>query len=223
VGNNVIEANPLLKPEKLSGVEAGVGGGSARAKWSATLFANKLTDPVINATIGVGPGTFPVAGVVPAGGILYQRQNVGAINAHGLEAEGEIQPLAPLTLKVAASYTDATVEGGAAAPQLTGRRPALAPKFTATGSAGWAITPRWQVSTNLRYESLRFEDDLNTLVQQPFLTADARTDFKVTPDLGVYLAVINLGDAAIVTARSATGLPSYDIPRTVRVGVTFRR
>ena len=45
----------------------------------------------------------------------------------------------------------------------------------------------------------------------------------MTKELGVYLAVINVGDAAIVTARAATGIPSYDMPRTVRVGVTFRR
>ena len=61
------------------------------------------------------------------------------------------------------------------------------------------------------------------MVDQPFLSADLRSDYSVTPDLGVYLAVINVGDAAIVTARAATGVPSYDLPRTVRGGITFRR
>ena len=59
VGNNVIEANPLLKPERLSGFEGGVGGDTGPVKWSATLFDNRLADPVINATIGVGPGNLP--------------------------------------------------------------------------------------------------------------------------------------------------------------------
>ena len=43
-------------------------------------------------------------------------------------------------------------------------------------------------------------------MDQPFLTADLRTDYTVTPNFGVYLAVINVGDAAIVTARAATGV-----------------
>ncbi|HVY35026.1 MAG TPA: TonB-dependent receptor [Caulobacteraceae bacterium] len=223
VGNNITLANALLRPERLTGFEGGVGGRTGPVKWSATLFDNRVTNPVINATIGVGPGTFPIAGVVPAGGILFQRQNVAAINAYGLEADAEAHPLAPLTVKVSGAYTDAEVDGGAAARQLTGKRPALAPKFTGTASAAWALTPSWAVSSSLRYESQRFDDDLNTLIDQPFLAADLRTDYTVTPNFGVYLAVINVGDAAIVTARAATGVASYDLPRTVRVGLTFRR
>jgi outer membrane cobalamin receptor len=223
VGNNVIEANPLLKPERLSGFEGGVGGDAGPVKWSATLFDNRLTDPVINATIGMGPGTFPIAGAVPAGGILYKRENVAAINAVGLEADAQAHPIPPLTLKLSGAYTDSHVDGGLAAPQLTGKTPALAPKFTGTASVAWAITRQWAVSASGRYESLRYDDDLNTLVDEPYLTADVRTDYAVTPNFGVYLAVINAGDAAIVTARAATGVPSYDIPRTVRIGLTFRR
>jgi outer membrane cobalamin receptor len=223
VGNNVIEANPLLKPERLSGFEGGLGGDSGPVKWSANIFDNRLADPVINATIGMGPGTFPIAGAVPAGGILYKRENVAAINAYGVEADAEAHPLPQLTVKLAGAYTDAHVDGGLAAPQLTGKLPALDAKFTGTASGVWAVLPSWTVSGSLRYESLRYDDDLNTLVDEPFLTADLRTDYKVTPNFGVYLAVINVGDAAIVTARAATGVPSYDLPRTVRVGITFRR
>lgn len=223
VGNNVTEANPLLKPERLSGVEGGAGGQAGPVKWDADLFYNRIADPVINATIGVGPGTFPIAGAVPAGGILYKRENAAAINAYGLEADAETHPLQALTLKLAGAYTDAHVDGGQAAPQLTGKIPALSPKFTGTASAIWDATARWKLSASLRYESLRYDDDLNTLVDQPFLTGDARADFAVTHELGVYLAVANVGDTAIVTARAATGVASYDMPRTVRVGLVFRR
>jgi outer membrane receptor protein involved in Fe transport len=223
VGNNITEANPLLKPERLSGFEGGIGGDTGPVKWSATVFDNRITDPVINVTIGVGPGTFPIAGVVPAGGILYRRQNVAAIQAYGLEADAEAHPLPPLTLKVSGAYTDAHVDGGTSAPQLTGKLPALSPKFTGTASAAWALTSQWAVSASGRYESQRFDDDQNTLVDNAFLAADVRTDYTVTPNVGVYLAVINVGDAGIVTARAATGIASYDLPRTVRVGITFRR
>ncbi|WP_336605139.1 TonB-dependent receptor [Phenylobacterium aquaticum] len=86
VGNDVTEANPGLKPETLYGVETGVGG-EAGVRWTATLFFNRLVDPITNVTVGVGPGTFPVAGFVPAGGTLRQRRNAGQIDAWGLEAD----------------------------------------------------------------------------------------------------------------------------------------
>ncbi|HUO21253.1 MAG TPA: TonB-dependent receptor [Caulobacteraceae bacterium] len=223
VGNNITEANPLLKPERLDGVEGGLGGHNGPITWDATVFDNRVIDPVINATIGVGPGTFPIAGVVPAGGLLFKRENVAAIQAYGAEADADIKALETLTFKFAAAYTDAHVIGGGAAPQLTGKIPALDPKFTGTATAQWQATRAWRWSASLRYESLRYDDDQNTLVDEPFLTGDVRTDYAVTSNFGVYLAVINVGDAAVVTARAATGVPSYDLPRTVRIGLTFRR
>ena len=88
VGNDITEANPLLKPETLQGIEAGIGG-DAPFHWNGTLFYNRLKDPITNVTIGVGPGTFlPQAGFIPAGGTLRQRQNAGEIEAWGVEGDG---------------------------------------------------------------------------------------------------------------------------------------
>ena len=91
VGNNITEANPNLRPEQLQGVEVGFGGASGATDWSLTAFANRLQHAVTNVTIGVGPRTFPAfpEDFVPAGGILYQRQNAGEIDAYGLEADAE--------------------------------------------------------------------------------------------------------------------------------------
>jgi vitamin B12 transporter len=88
VGNDITEANPALEPEQLYGVEAAVGGQGVFA-WSAGVFFNRLEDPITNVTIGQGPGTFPIAGFVPSGGVLRQRQNAGAIEAWGLELSAD--------------------------------------------------------------------------------------------------------------------------------------
>jgi outer membrane receptor protein involved in Fe transport len=222
VGNDVTESNPALKPERLQGVEAGLGG-AGWANWSTTVFYNRLADPITNVTIGVGPGTFPTAGFIPAGGTLRQRQNAGVINAWGLEGQADGELRAALDWRAAFAYTHARVDGGATAPQLTGKLPAQAPAFSATGGLDWRPVQRLTLSAELRYESLRYDDDLNTRRLEPGFRADARAAWRVAPDCDLYLEVENLGNARIATAQTADGVTSYDEPRTVRVGFAYRR
>lgn len=222
VGNDITEANAALKPETLYGVEVGAEGVGA-APWSFTLFYNEIQDPIANVTIGEGPGTFPVAGFVPAGGVLRQRQNAGSIEAWGLEASLAWDVGPQLALRTAASATRARVDGGASAPQLTGKRPAQTPDVTVTAGADWSPLERLRLSAEARYESLRFEDDLNSRKLSPAVQLDVRAAWRVRPDAEVYLAVDNLADAKIEVAETADGVESYAAPRAVRVGFSLRR
>jgi outer membrane receptor protein involved in Fe transport len=223
VGNDVTEANPALKPERLQGVEAGLGGGAGPARWDATVFYNRLADPITNVTIGQGPATFPTAGFIPAGGTLRQRQNAGVINAWGLEGEANGDLSAELGWRTAFAYTHARVDGGASAPQLTGKRPAQAPELAVTGGLDWRPLGPLTLSAELRYESLRYEDDLNSRKLKGGLELDARAGWRVAPATEVYFAVENLGDARVATGQTADLVTSYDAPRLVRVGVSYRR
>lgn len=222
VGNDVTEANPALKPEKLQGVEGGIGGGGP-ARWDASVFYNRLVDPITNVTIGAGPATFPTAGFIPAGGTLRQRQNAGVINAWGVEGQADGELTAALVWRAAFAYTHARVDGGGSAPQLTGKRPAQAPAVAASGGLDWTLLRRLTLSAELRYEGLRYEDDLNSRRLKAGLQLDARAAWRVAPATEVYLAVDNLGDARIATGQTADLVTSYDAPRLVRVGVSYRR
>jgi vitamin B12 transporter len=222
VGNNITEANENLKPEKLYGGELAVGQDQGPLTWSATGFLNQLKDPITNVTMGVGPATFPRAGFVPAGGIFYQRQNAGAINATGVEADARYQPIKTVSLRLSGAYTDAKVDGMAVDPQLTGKRPAQTPRLAATGGAEWNATAKISLNADVRYEGSRFEDDLNTLTLRAAAGVDARISYQVSRDWGVYLAAENLTDAAIETGQTADHVKSYDEPRVIRIGVRFR-
>src|SRR6202012_3219049 len=116
MGNNVTEANENLKPERLYGAEIAIGQDQTPVVWGVTGFLTQLRDPIANVTLGVGPGTFPRAGVVPAGGFFIQRQNLQAINATRGEGDAKYKPIPALTLELAGDYTDATVDGGAIDP-----------------------------------------------------------------------------------------------------------
>ncbi|MDP1737638.1 MAG: TonB-dependent receptor [Caulobacter sp.] len=221
VGNDVTEANAGLEPETLYGVEVGAGGEGA-VKWSATLFANRLEGAVTNVTIGFGPGMFPVAGFIPAGGVLRQRQNVGDIDAWGLEAEASGQAGPSLSWRVAGAWTRAEVDGGTAAPQLTGLRPAQTPELALSGEAAWRPTDALTLRLTLRYEGERFDDDLNLRTLSPATSGDLRADWRATPAFGLYAAIDNLTDAAVETGETANGIESFDMPRTVRIGLIWR-
>lgn len=218
VGNDVTEANAALKPERLQGLEAGVSRKGAKGLVEATAFWNRIEDPVVNITLGAGPATFPIGGFIPAGGVLRQRQNAGRIDAFGLESRVE-RKVGPVTLTSALSVTDARLDGGSTAPQLTGKRPAQAPIWSATAGLSADLTDTLVLATDLTWEGKRFEDDLNSRVLDPAYRLDARLDWRVKPLVTLYLAGDNLLDANIQTSRTADGVAGYAAPRVVRVGL----
>jgi outer membrane receptor protein involved in Fe transport len=222
VGNDVTEANPLLKPETLKGAEFGLGRESGATTLSANIFYNQLDDAITNVTIG-GPGTYPIAGVIPVGGVLRQRQNAGSIEAYGLEAEATHKLSDSFGLHAALALTHAEVDGGTAAPQLTGLRPAQTPRFTASAGADWRVTSKFSLALNAHYESLRWDDDQNTRELAAAFTANARGELAITKSVALFVAVDNLTDKKIETAQTADGIESLAAPRRVLIGFSVRR
>jgi vitamin B12 transporter len=218
VGNDITEANAELEPEVLYGGEIGLGG-EGDWTWDATLFVTRLEGAVTNVTIGVGPGTFPIAGFVPAGGVLRQRQNAGDIDAVGLEASVERRWGETFSLRLAGAWTQAEFDGGAAAPQLTGLRPAQTPELTATADFGWQVVAPLRLSAQVRYEGQRYEDDLNSRTLGAATTLDLRADWRLNGRAGLWLALDNVTDQAVETGETADGIESFDAPRTLRVGI----
>lgn len=229
VGNDITEANPGLEPEKLYGIEAAFGREDMGGGYSVTVFYNELKDAVTNVTVGLPPPGggvipgFPNAGFVPANGVLRQRQNAGVIEAVGIEADAWRRWTPTLTIRIAASYTDAEVDGGAAAPQLTGLRPAQAPRLTATASADWTPIDPLTLTARVRYEGARFDDDLNSRRLAAAGVVDLRAAYEVRDGLEVYIAGDNVFDEDVRTAVTADGVYSYAAPSTVSIGVSWRR
>lgn len=223
VGNDLTEANAALEPETVTGAEAGWSWTGGRASLTATAFWTRLDDAIVNVTLGEGPATFPRAGFVPAGGVLRQRRNAGTIEAVGLELDGRFTVTDALTLRAALSLTDAEVDGGTAAPQLTGLRPAQAPRFSAVAGLDWRATDRLTVAADARWESDRFEDDLNSRVLEAGGTLDLRADWSLSDTTTLWVSAANLFDAEIEVSETGTGVAGYAPPRTLSVGVRLSR
>jgi vitamin B12 transporter len=220
VGNNYTRANSALKPEKLYGVDVGIGGEQGAFTWDATAFWNKLQDGVTNVTLASGPLTAPDV-TLPAGGLLIQRQNVGYIRALGVEGEAQYRFDNMLALRGAFSVTDARVNGQLVTPQLTGKRPASTPRITLTG--GFVVNPFRELTLegDVRYETVRFVDDLNTLKLPSVATVDVKAFFHFTDRIDLYLAVDNLLNAKVATSEGADKVFTYDAPRALRIGLAY--
>lgn len=223
VGNDLTEANAGLAPERLQGIETGLSWDRGATSLGATLFWNQIEDAIVNVTIGFGPGILPAlprAGFVPAGGVLRQRQNAGTIEATGVELNAEHR-FDRLTLSAALAWTDATLDGGASAAQLTGLRPAQAPEWSGSAGVEWRATDRVSLSARARYESARFDDDLNSRVLDSAVTLDARGDLQVTDGVRLYLMADNLFDEEVQVSRTADNVAGFGPPRTLRAGLTL--
>lgn len=223
VGNDITEANAGLAPERLQGIETGLSWDRGATSLGATLFWNQIEDAIVNVTIGFGPGILPAlprAGFVPAGGVLRQRQNAGTIEATGVELNAEHR-FERLTLSAALAWTDATLDGGASAAQLTGLRPAQAPEWSGSAGVEWRATDRVSLSARARYESARFDDDLNSRVLDSAVTLDARGDLQVSDGVRLYLLADNLFDEEVQVSRTADNVAGFGPPRTLRAGLTL--
>lgn len=211
VGNDVTTANAALTPEKLYGAEIGWGGAVGATEWNLTGFWNDLTDAIANVTIGTSV----------AGGALRQRQNAGDIRAFGFEGEVKHHVNDVLALRAAISVTDARVIAGVNAPQLDGKRPAQAPRMTITGGVQWQVFDPLNLRADIRYESMRYDDDLNTRRLGSVFVLDVAARWRLHNGLSAFVALDNALDANIATGVTGANVYSYGEPRIFRVGLTY--
>jgi outer membrane receptor protein involved in Fe transport len=219
-GSDATAANPLLKPERLRGVEATLAW--ARGPWSleATGFANRLIDPVVNVTLARGPGSFPQVGFVGAGGSYRQRQNLKAVTSGGVELAGEWRR-GPWRARLSASLADAEVSAIGAAAVLDGLRPAQTPRTSIGGSLGWSEGGRF-ASVALRRTGAQYEDDLNSLRLPGGTVVDLAGGLPLTSRLQLTARVENMLDAEVLAALSSDGVRERITPRTLWVGLRLR-
>lgn len=203
----ITQANADLRNERLEGVEVGADFAQSDAiELSVTAFDNRVKDAIANVTIDTN---------------LRQRQNIEAIRSRGIEARAGLR-LGKLGLAGSLAYTDAETIGSGAASALDGKRPAQTPRWVATGGLTWRPSENALVALNVRHVGSQFEDDLETEVLPPATTVDGFAQIPLTDRLALVVRGENVTDARIAT-RNQAGSIDLGTPRTVWVGLKFRR
>ena len=212
VRNDVTVANETLKPERLTGGEAGVA-----QRWSAvdvrvTGFWNEVQDQILNVTLSTN---LPDC---PAGTTCRQRRNVDLTRIRGVETEIEVRPFPRWRFTLGHVYLDAhVVEASSAA--LVDKRLAQVPDNVVTAGVHWSDPAWFAASLLVRRVGKQFEDDLNTLPMGAFTTVDMWIGRTFTPWLQLYVAVENLLDETYTVARTTEGVVSVGAPRMFHGGL----
>lgn len=206
-GTAVTNANPLLDPETLTGVEGGVLTQWSRASFRATAFFNDLEGAIANVTLTQTPTS-----------TIRQRQNSDSIRATGVEMEVDTRFSAAFSFNAQLVLTSSHFRGSVATPALEGNTVPQVPKVQGGFGLTWA-EPRWfTAATQLRFSGEQFDDDLNTesFILKPYAVWDATVNRAITRGLNAFVAVENILDTEYDTAR--TPLRQIGWPRTLRVG-----
>jgi outer membrane receptor protein involved in Fe transport len=221
-GADATAANPLLDPERLRGIEAGadvtIGGGLSLR---ATGYWSRIGGAIGNVTLGTGPGTYPGVGFVAAGGAYRQRLNLDAIAAKGAELDLRWQA-GPWRASASWALTDARVAASGAAAALDGLRPAQTARHQGSATLGWGQGGMSLALTG-RYVGPQFEDDQNARLLAAAFTLDVRAAVPLSSSLALELRGENVGDARVETAISGGGIVERASPRTLWIGLSYRR
>ncbi len=208
IGSITTLANPDLEPETLLGGELGLDRAApdGRHGLRAAVFQNALSDAVANVTLDA---------------TTRQRRNLDSVRVSGLELGGFWQPVPVLRLDADYLLSDARVRsGGPGAEALDGKRLAQVPRHTVSLGAVWQSTRALELDLRARWFSAQFEDDTNTLELASATRLDLAARLALSARLRLTLAVENLLDAEIETARTAAGLVSIAPPRLARAELT---
>ncbi|MEO7241204.1 MAG: TonB-dependent receptor, partial [Sphingomicrobium sp.] len=220
-GTDATAANAALDPERLRGVEAGldwtpVEGG----KLSATAFANRLSGAISNVSLGRGPGVFPGVGFVASGGVYRVRQNVDAIDSHGVEIDATLQRGA-WHGALSYAFTDARVRASGVAAALDGKRPAQVARHSGSASVGWT-SGKLALDGTARLTGRQYEDDSNSRALPAALTVDGVARFDLTRHIGFGLRAENILNRRVIATLSADGTRERALPRTLWLEMKLR-
>ncbi len=207
-GNVLTNPNPLLEPERLTGVEGGVLYRFDRLSTRATAFLNQLDGAIANITLSTTPAQ-----------ITRQRQNSDEIRSTGLELEADYRVHTAFSVNGQVTFTSSHFRGSIAAPAIEGNRVPQVPRVQFGAGLTWTDPRLATAALQVRGSSAQFDDDLNELELNSFAVVDAMVSRSVGRVAQAFVAIENLFDEEYDTGR--TPLRTIGWPRTVRVGVRF--
>lgn len=225
-GGVILVNNPDLEPERLLGLEAGADIAlGADAGLRLTLFRNTVEDLVQNITRGQTgdlPGMVEPCGLLAPNETCRELDNVGEMQATGLEIEADYRPSPDWELQLSYLYNDTEITRAPDNPQLVGNRVRQAPEHSLTARVRHA-GPWFDSSLLARYVGERYEDDLNRLEVDGFLLFDLRFSRRLSESAELFLAIENLFDEEYEIKVENNGSIEIGRPRFAGIGLRFSR
>lgn len=219
----VTVGNADLKPEQLVGGEAGVDFRQGRLlSTRITGFWNEVESTITQRTVGVADSDtdtdIPPCGLVPAGGVCRQTDNVGRLRSRGVELEADFRPHEILHFSGSYTFDDAVLSESDDASLVGNQvRNVARHQFGLRGSVDEPSV--LSASVQARFVGDRFEDDRNTLPLDELFVVDLLVSRKATRWSEVFVSVENVFDTEFEVRKTTTGLVEVGAPRLVQGGV----
>lgn len=207
VGSVVTLPNENLRPETLRGAEAGVDWyGGSRLRGRLTAFWNGLSQAISNITLETSPAL-----------ITRQRQNVGRVNARGLDADLALRLNRDWRLRGGYLLADSTFGRFPGNPGVESNRLPQVPRHRLTASLSYARPGILNAFLMARFVGLQFDDDRNLRPLAKTTLLDLQLSKRVHRNLALTLAVENLLDRRIPVSN--TSVLGIGPPRMITTGL----
>jgi outer membrane receptor protein involved in Fe transport len=220
--NNLTDANPNLKAERLTGGEAGVAVKTldGRLQFRGTVFINEIVNPISSVNCQV----MPVPAICPkptANTNTFVRENLGRTFAPGFELDWLAQITDRFQLSGGYQFVDATIISAPTQPQLVNLWVAQVPHNELTFQARY--TNPSLISFTAEGRLVGRQLDTNQVYMGNFFVLDAMVSRSLGHGVDVYSAVENLFNEEYVSTAATAGLspPQRGLPIAGRVGVRF--
>jgi outer membrane receptor protein involved in Fe transport len=201
-GNTLTRANEALGPERMTGGDAGVVVGNARASARVTGFWNRLDNAITAITLSSTPTQ-----------IVRLRANADRLRSNGAELEGNVRLPDGFAVNAALGVTSVHFAGNTT---LRGNRVPQVPSYNVGTGVDYNRLP-WTASVQLRVTGPQFEDDLNVFTLRRATVVDVFGSRAIARWISAFVAVENAFDEIYDVGR--TPVLTTGLPRSARVGV----
>ncbi|MBL8232619.1 MAG: TonB-dependent receptor [Bryobacterales bacterium] len=197
-GNATTLPNDMLRPESLTGVEAGFDLLGETRRMGVTFFRNEMSDLITNVTLSTTPQL-----------ITRQRRNAAAANGRGIEVEAR-QRWRSWSGEASYLFSESRFSTRERLPQI--------PKHQGSAQLTYARN-RTTATFGMRSFGMQFEDDRNVFRLPGFAVFHVTARQRLVRGVSVQAAFENMFDREFLVGFSPT--PNIGAPRLWRLGLRW--
>jgi outer membrane receptor protein involved in Fe transport len=221
VRNDIVEANPLLDPERFVSVEVA-------AEWqpsdhlniTTSVFHHWIKDAIANVPVTDPAEISQIFGIIPAGGSGSIRRNVDEATVAGIEAKIDWRPHGQLDLSLAGLWSETRFTESKSQPLLQGKPFPQAPELRVIASAGWRPLEALTLFAGCEYGSSQYDDALARRSIPDYASVRIGASWRRGGTI-YQIRVDNLFDEAVQTGLSSDGIRTYAAPRSLWLGAEW--
>ena len=222
VRNDITEANPTLLRERFDTVDLGVAWRPVPGvSCDLSLFQHWIDDAIANVPITNPTEATLVAGFVPPGGSVAQRQNVDHARVWGLSASMRWKFSSRWSGALKYLFSRSRFTSVAEQNGLEGKPFPQSPEHGVTATIRGRLLDKLRIFAEMETSSSQFDDPTGERRLGSWWTTRLGGEFEATDNVTIHARVENLFDQEVTTGLGSTGMRSIGQPRSLWLGMDY--